>query len=175
MNRPSRRWCSCNTNHTYNTATAQKQQQTDVSSVPAFQFSVLTSPNRNQLATKIIYADGKETPYSHVKYFHYKYCEIDSLEDFAKPVLTWLTNESNRFIIRRQLKPGLSGLQRRLLYPKNGEPATIECPKRRWIPLDIDGARVPAGLGAPGKLAEAGYHIRDNILPSYFRAVRCIA
>jgi hypothetical protein len=41
--------------------------------------------------------------------------------------------------------------------------------------LDIDGARVPAGLGAPDKLAEAGYHIRDHLLPSYFRGVRCIA
>ena len=35
--------------------------------------------------------------------------------------------------------------------------------------------RVPAGLGAPDKLAEAAYHIRDNVLPSYFRGVRCVA
>jgi hypothetical protein len=79
------------------------------------------------------------------------------------------------FIIRGQLRPGLSGKQRRLIYPKDDDPATIECPPRRWVPIDLDGVRVPAGLGAPDKLAEAGYHIRDNLLPSYFRGVRCVA
>ena len=143
--------------------------------VSAFQFSVLTCARRSQFATKIIHADGKETPYSLVKYFHFKYCEIDSLDDFAKVALTWLADQSDKFIIRGQLKPGLSGPQRRLIHPKDGNPATLECPPRRWIPLDIDGALVPAGLGAPDKLAEAGYHIRDNVLPSYFRGVRCIA
>jgi hypothetical protein len=141
----------------------------------AAQFSVLTCAGRNQLATKIIHADGKETGYSLVKYFHFHYSEIDCLEDFAKVALTYLADQSNKFIIRGQLKPGVSGPQRRLIYPKDNVPATIDCPPRRWIPLDIDGARVPAGLGAPDKLAEAGYHIRDNILPSYFRGVRCIA
>jgi hypothetical protein len=144
---------------------------------PAFQFSVLTCAGRGQLATKIIHADGKVTSYSRVRYFHFKYCEIDSLEDFAKLVLTWLAPEPSRFIIRVQLKSGLTGKQRRLKYPdlKTGGPATIECQLRRWIVLDIDGARVPAGLGEPGKVAEAGYHIRDDILPPYFRGVRCIA
>jgi hypothetical protein len=142
---------------------------------PAFQFSVLTCAVRGQRATKIIHADGKETPYSLAKWFHFKYCEIDSLEDFAKLALTWLADEPNRFIIRGQLKPGLAGVQRRLLYPKDNNPATVECPERRWIPLDIDGAIVPVGFGAPDKLAEAAYHIRDHILPSYFRGIRCIA
>jgi hypothetical protein len=144
---------------------------------PAFQFSVLTCAARGQLATKILYPDGKETPYSNVKYFYYKYCELDSLEDFAKLALTWLANESKRFIIRGQLKPEFdaSKKQRRLLYPKDDDPATIECPPRRWIPIDVDGARVPAGLGAPDKLAEAAYHIRDQMLPGYFRGVRCVA
>jgi hypothetical protein len=144
---------------------------------PAFQFSVLTCAVRGQLATKIIHADGKVIGYSKAKWFHFKYCEIDSLEDFAKLALAWLADEPNRFIIRGQLKPDLTGVQRRLKYPdlKTGDPATIECPLRRWIVLDIDGARVLAGLGEPGKLAEAGYHIRDDILPPYFRGVRCIA
>jgi hypothetical protein len=142
--------------------------------VPAFQFSVLTCARR-LLATKTIFADGKEDPFGRAKHFQFKYCEIGSLDDFAKLVLTWLADEPRRFIIRGQLKPGLSGWQRRLLLPKDGDPATIECPPRRWIVLDIDGARVPAGLGAPDKLAEAGYHIRDHLLPSYFRGVRCIA
>jgi hypothetical protein len=135
----------------YNTDSAQKQG--DLKS-PAFQFSVLTCAGRGQLATKIIHADGKVIGYSKVKYFHFAYREIDSLEDFAKLVLTWLADEPNRFIVRGQLKPGLAGVQRRLKYPdlKTGDPATIECPLRRWIVLDIDGARVPADLGEPGKL-----------------------
>jgi hypothetical protein len=41
--------------------------------------------------------------------------------------------------------------------------------------LDLDGVEVPNGYGAPDKLAEAGYFIRDNLLPPYFRGVRCIA
>jgi hypothetical protein len=83
----------------------------------AFQFSVLTCAGRNQLATKIIHADGKETGYSLVKYFHFHYSEIDCLEDFAKVALTYLADQSNKFIIRGQLKPGVSGPQRRLIYP----------------------------------------------------------
>jgi hypothetical protein len=62
-----------------------------------------------------------------------------------------------------------------LLYPHKDDPATIECPPRRWIALDLDGVNVPHGLGAPDKLAEAGYHIRDRLLPSPFRGARCIA
>jgi hypothetical protein len=157
-------------------STPGAKRQGDIKS-PAFQFSVLTCAGRGQLATKIIHADGKVIGFSKTKYFHFKYCEIDTLEDFAKLVLTWLADEPNRFIIRGQLRPGLAGVQRRLKYPdlKTGDPATIECPLRRWIVLDIDGARVPADLGEPGKLAEAGYHIRDIILPPYFRGVRCIA
>ena len=41
--------------------------------------------------------------------------------------------------------------------------------------MDLDGIEVPHGYGAPDKLAEAAYFIRDNKLPSYFRGVRCIA
>ena len=58
---------------------------------------------------------------------------------------------------------------------KKGEPPSIECPERRWIPLDLDDVEVPNGYGAPDKLAEAAYFIRDNLLPGYFRGVRCIA
>src|SRR5262249_27190365 len=132
----------------------------------AFQFSVLTCASRVHRATKIFYADGKVPPYDKPKYFYFAYREIDCLEDFAKLVLTWLATEPGRFIIRGQLQPGLTGKQRRLTKPDSdtGDPATLECPPRRWIVLDIDGARVPAGLGAPGRLAAAGYHIRDQIL-----------
>jgi hypothetical protein len=163
-----------NRQDTYSTVCTPKQGDRET---PAFQFSVLTCAARRQIATKIIYPDGKETPYSNVKYFFYKYCEVDCLDDFAKLVLTWLANEPKRFIIRGQLKPGLDSAikHRRLLYPKDNDPATIECPPRRWIPLDLDGVRVPGGLGSPDKVAEAGYHVRDNLLPSYFRGVRCIA
>ena len=157
--------------------TANNAQKQAGQITPAFQFSVLTCAARSQLATKIIYADGKEKPYDNAKYFFFAYKEIDCLEDFAKLVLSWLATESKRFIIRGQLKSGLgpSAKHRRLLYPKDNDPATIECPPRRWIPLDLDGVRVPAGLGAPDKLAEAAYHIRDHYLPSYFRGVRCVA
>jgi hypothetical protein len=143
--------------------------------VPAFQFSVLTCA-RKLLATKVIYADGKEDPFGHTKNFKFKYCEVESLEEFAK-ALEWLSTEPRRFIIRGQLKPELdpASVHRRLLYPKDGDPATIDCPPRRWVVLDLDGVQVPHGLGAPNKLAEAGYFIRDYKLPSYLRGIRCVA
>ena len=144
--------------------------------VPAFQFSVLTC-KRRVLATKIIHADGKVIGYDKAAQFRFKYCEIDSLEDFEKLVLAWLATEPRRFIIRGQLLPGLdSGAwhYRRILGHR-GEPPSIECPPRRWLVLDLDGVAVPNGYGAPDKLAEAAYFIRDNKLPSYFRGVRSVA
>jgi hypothetical protein len=145
-------------------------------SVPAFQFSVLTC-RPGVLATKVIRPDNKEIGYGDAAFFRFKYCEVELLEDFAKVVLGYLATEPRRFIIRGQLKPDLNSDEwhRRRLLDRPGEPATIECPPRRWIVLDIDGARVPVGLGSPHRLAEAGYYIRDNLLPSYFRGIRCVA
>jgi hypothetical protein len=162
-----------NRQNVYNISDQTKQAESLLNESPAFQFSVLTSPHH--YATKIIYGDGREIGYDKPKFFKYKYCEVDCLEDFEKLVLGWLVTHPHSFIIRGQLKPGLIGLQRRLLYPKDGYPATIECPPRRWIVLDIDDAIVPPGVGAPDKMAQAGYHIRDCLLPTYFRGVRCIA
>lgn len=138
---------------------------------PAFQFSILTC-KPSLLATKIIYPIGEPRPYDNAKQFLFAYKEVDCLEDFAKIVLPYLAKKSRRFIIRGQLKPGLAGWQFRHF---KRDPITIECPPRRWIVLDIDGARVPAGLGAPDKLTEAAYDIRDQMLPPHFRGVRCVA
>jgi hypothetical protein len=144
--------------------------------IPAFQFSVLTCA-KNLWATKTIFVDGKEIGYDKPKYFYFKYCEIASLEDFEKLVLTWLFDKPRMFIIRGQLLPQLDPAQRhyRRILGRKGEPATIECPPRRWIALDLDDVEVPQGYGAPDKLTEAAYFIRDNKLPGYFRGVRCIA
>jgi hypothetical protein len=157
----------------YTTARLGKQQ---VAGLPAFQFSVLTC-QKPLLATKTICANGKEVPFDKPKFFYYRYCEIELLEDFAKVVLEWLSDKSRMFIIGGQLLPGLNPKQRhyRRILSRRGAPATIECPPRRWIPLDLDGVEVPNGYGAPDKLAEAAYFIRDNMLPSYFRGVRCVA
>jgi hypothetical protein len=108
-----------------------------------------------------------------MKTFQFKHCELELLEDFAK-ALKWLATEPRRFIIRGQLVPGLSGWQRRLLKATCDEAATVECPPRSWIVFDFDGVEVPEGLGLPGKLAEAGYHIRDRLRPPYFLGIRCI-
>jgi hypothetical protein len=137
---------------------------------PAFQFSVLTCKG-NLLATKTILANGEEIPYGRTKFYRFKYCGIETLEDFAK-ALDWLSDQPCKFVIRGQLLPGLSGWQQRRLV---NEPVTVECPPRRWIPLDFDGVKVPTGLGAPDKLASAGQYIRDNILPDIFKGVRCVA
>jgi hypothetical protein len=149
------------------------QGENKTEDVPAFQFSVLTCAYGQ--ATKTIFVDGKEIAFSKVKHFYYHYAEIDTLEDFAKLVLTWLADQPHKFIIRGQLLPGLTGKQYRRIISRPGEPATIECPPRSWIVLDLDGIAVPHGLGAPDKLAEAAYYIRDHKLPSYFRGVRCVA
>ena len=70
----------------------------------AFQFSVLTC-QKPLLATKTICADGKEVPFDKPKFFYYKYCEIESLEDFEKLVLTWLATEPQRFHHSRATAP----------------------------------------------------------------------
>jgi hypothetical protein len=93
----------------YSTAAPDKQIQ--IAKVPAFQFSVLTC-QKPLLATKTICADGKEIGYGKPKFFYYRYCEIDRLEDFAKVVLEWLSDKSRMFIIRGQLLPGLSPKKR---------------------------------------------------------------
>src|SRR5580765_6364971 len=149
---------------TYNTT--QERVQPPI----AFQFSVATC-KPSLIATKIILADGKEVPFGNAKQFLFAYRELASLEDFAE-ALDWLADQPRKFIIRGQLKAGLTGWQRRLL---RGTDATIECPDWQWIVFDLDGVTVPEGFGAPGKLVEAGYHIRDHMLPSYFRGIRCIA
>ena len=140
---------------------------------PMFQFSVLTCA-WGVSATKTIRGNGTEVPFGYAKHFLYKYCQIESLRDFAK-ALDWLADQPRMFVIRGQLLAGLSGWQRRLLYPHKDAPATIQCPPRRWIALDFDGVNVPSDLGAPDKLTEAGYHIRDTLLPPPFRGVRCVA
>ena len=73
-------------------------------SVPAFQFSVLTCSWR-RIATKTIYPDGKEQPFGNAKYFLFHHSEIHSLEEFAE-ALEWLSNEPRRFIIQ-DVKAGL--------------------------------------------------------------------
>jgi hypothetical protein len=160
-------------NTTYSTPQAQNAIATEI---PVFQFSVLTC-KRRVLATKIIHADETVIGYDRAAQFQFKYCEIDTLEDFEKLVLTWLATEPRRFIIRGQLLPGLDPGEwhyRRILG-HGGEPPSIECPFRQWIVLDLDGVCVPDGYGAPDKLAEAAYFIRDNKLPGYFRGVRSVA
>ena len=149
-----------------------------ISSVPAFQFSVLT--NYKKLLTKTVFPDNRAQP-CYAMNFKYSYHEVDTLEGFAKS-LEWLAPEQHRCIIRGRLKPELnsSNWHRRLIKPSYNrytdkiDQPTIECQKRRWIVIDIDGCRVPAGLGAPDKLAEAGYGIRDHILSSLFHGIRCV-
>lgn len=167
---------NCQQQHNTASDKTQGAEQSGAEQTPAFQFSVLTC-KRSQLATKIIYADGSVRPYDNARQFLFDYKKVDCLEDFSKVALPWLATAPQCFIIRGRLKPEFdaSKWHRRLIHPKDGDPATIECSPRRWIPLDIDGAEVPHGLGAPDKLAEAGYHIRDNLLPPYFRGVRCVA
>jgi hypothetical protein len=87
-----------------------------------------------------------------------------------------MADEPRRFIIRGQLLSELDTnlVHYRRILSRRNEPATLWCPARWWIVLDLDGVVVPHGLGAPHKVAEAGYFIRDNLLPAEFRSVRCV-
>ena len=146
--------------------------------VPAFQFSVLT--NYRKLLTKTIHPDNRAEP-CYAMNFKYTYHELDTLDEIAR-ALGWLAPEQHRCIIRGQLKAELnsSAWHRRLMresynkYTDRVDQATIECGKRRWIPIDGDGVPVPMGLGAPDKLVEAGYYVRDERLPHIFRGIRCV-
>jgi hypothetical protein len=62
--------------------------------------------------------------------------------------------------------------RRRWADPKD---ATLRAVDRSWIVLDCDDVIVPVGLGRGERLADAALHVRDNVLPPEFRAVRMIA
>jgi hypothetical protein len=166
---------NCHTVYSAKTGGLQGPKQTiDIPGHPCFQFSILTY-KLGVLATKTIFADGTETGYDSAKNFWFRYRELEYLEDFAK-ALEWMATEPRRFIIRGQLLPELDIKlchYRRILSRRDG-PATLWCPPRWWIVLDLDGVMVPHGLGAPDKVAEAGYFIRDNLLPGEFRSIRCV-
>ena len=53
--------------------------------------------------------------------------------------------------------------------------ATLRALDRRWLPLDIDDATVPAGLGRADRLVDAAIYVRDHLTPPEFRGVRMIA
>src|SRR6516164_5755722 len=89
----------------YSTPAQRLQGGTQTTDNPCFQFSVLTCL-RGVLATKTIFANGKEIGYDRAKNFYFRYRELEYLEDFAK-ALEWLSNEPRRFIIRGQLLPEL--------------------------------------------------------------------
>jgi hypothetical protein len=158
----------------YSTPAQRLQGGTQTTDNPCFQFSVLTCL-RGVLATKTIFANGKEIGYDRAKNFYFRYRELEYLEDFAK-ALEWLSNEPRRFIIRGQLLPELDAnlVHYRRILSHRDESATLWCPVRWWIVLDLDGVGVPHGLGAPDKVAEAGYFFRDNLLPAEFRSIRCV-
>jgi hypothetical protein len=139
---------------------------------PTFQFSVLTCHSNFNLV-KTIYADGTVKPYDDAGTFQFKYCEVMGVENFAR-ALNWLAPKSKMAMIYGQLLPGLTGWQRRLLRSNEKYSETITCPPRSYLIFDLDGVEVPAGLGLPNRLSEAGYYIRDKILAGMFYQVRCV-
>jgi hypothetical protein len=154
---------------TFSTAPTNKQGERET---PAFQFSVLIT--KNLIATKTIYEDGKKDP-SRAKLFQFRYREL-SLEAFTN-ALRWLSDQRHCFIIRGKLKEELDASQwhQRLLYSSRRGLATIDDLPRRWIALDFDGAKVLPGLDGPDTLVEAGYYIRDQLLPLTFQQTKCVA
>ena len=45
---------------------------------------------------------------------------------------------------------------------------TMVAVSRAWMPIDVDDAPVPPGLGAPGRYVEGAIHVRDKMLPEEF-------
>jgi hypothetical protein len=69
----------------------------------------------------------------------------------------------------------LSKPHRRWSAESHDHAATLGAVARSWLPLDIDDASVPKGLGRADRLADAALHVRDHLLPPEFRGVRMVA
>jgi hypothetical protein len=141
--------------------------------VPAFQFTVVRCHDRFNIV-KIFKSNWEQViPDVRPAKFLFYPRRVELIEDFAKG-LNELATQPKMGIIPGQLLPEFTGYQRRTLDPFNkyGNPVTITCPPLSYLIIDIDGMRVPHGLGDPDKVAEVGYHIRDRELPPCFRGIR---
>jgi hypothetical protein len=142
----------------------------------AFEFSLVECRRRFFIA-KVFKPDWDEVfPEKRPATFLSRHKKLELIEDFAK-ALEWLSTQPRMGIIPGRLIQGFTGWQRRTLDPFNkyNNPVTIEAVPLNWIMFDLDGARVPYGLGEPDKVAEAGYYFRDKQFPPYFRGIRCVA
>jgi hypothetical protein len=138
---------------------------------PTFIFSVVTC-YPNLFLVKTVHPDKPDKPWDNAANLLFKRLEIKSVDRLAE-FLCWSATEPHRAMIYGQLLPGLTGRQRRRI--RDGEyPATIECPSRNHLVFDLDDVTVPEGLGLGHKVAEAGYYIRDKLLPPMFYRVRCV-
>lgn len=137
---------------------------------PPLDFTVVTVAGRGLHVAKIVSTSKVEVP--KVKHWRFQSVTVDGLHGLGYKLLE-LADQRKSAIIRGAPVPGLDLTKphRRLLYADAESPATLVPCARRWIALDIDGARVPSGMGDAHYMRTAADYIRQKLLPPEWRDV----
>lgn len=131
---------------------------------------VLKTVSDAVILTKRVSPAGVE-PYGLAKYFFVDVLEPDSLQDVFQ-VLQVLENDPRSAVVRGELLPDVSTDEpiRRLLRPKDGEPATLQDCARPWVMIDVDHNVVHDQQADP----EGAARLVVESLPEHFQGADCI-
>ena len=146
---------------------------------PVFEFTVARPAKRGLLAAKRIarLPDGGREVRGYDKawrWFLTRACCM-GLEEMAA-MLRGLARQPDRCILMGAVMPGLDTSKPHLRRWSNSDAATNSLVEldRKWLPIDVDGASVPAPLGRGENLVEAGTFVRDRLLPPEFAGIDCV-
>ena len=139
---------------------------------PAFEFTICMTEDPEKIAVKRI-TPTETIQYDKVFLWRFKPTVENSLEAMAER-LRALALKPRRMIVMGAPLPSLDlSLPHRRTWREQSV-ATLAAPPRWWLPIDLDDAVVPKGLGSAERLTEAALFVRDQLLPDEFYGARMI-
>ena len=150
------------------------------SNLPGFAFTLLwlVDPNRRALKTLTRQWDGTIDSSEYGNGFEWGFKPFSVGADFDRQaVLLRRLAEMDRVIACMGApKPGidLNLYHQRLWARDDPRENTMVVVPRAWLPIDVDGAAVPPGLGAPEGYVEGAIHVRDAMLPEEFHGATMV-
>jgi hypothetical protein len=88
--------------------------------------------------------------------------------------LQWLAHRPRRMIVMGHPVAGIDLAKAHRRLSRDPAEATLMTTPKAWLPIDVDGVRVPAGLGRGDRLVDAAVFIRDHYLTPEFHGARLI-
>ena len=144
-----------------------------------FSYTVLKTEVGYSLAKRIIRQSGGELtiiPYDRPTFFTMIQRQMPSLAAWRDELAELATKPRCCIVMGAPIIGiNLNRRQRRRWAVKRDRPVTMCAVGRNWLPLDIDTASVPAGLGQGERVIEAARYIRDQVLPQEFHNITCLA